>query len=94
MSTNEIQYRLQYCETLQELAIFWNYAKCNITDLNKCYLTEVKEVMKEYLKNLEESIIEEKKLNDWWKSILNMSKTEKKRLNEFNIKKLKYYGVL
>lgn len=94
MNTNEIQFRLQDCETLQELIICWDYVKGNITDENKSHLIEVKEVMKEYLSNRNESKIEEDILNDWWKGVLKMSKAEKNKLIDMNIKKLKYYGSL
>lgn len=94
MNTNEIQIRLQDCETLQELNLYWDSIKRSITDENKIHLIEVKEVMKEYLSNRNDSNIEEVKLNEWWKEVLNMSVSEKKRLTELYIKKLKYYGAL
>lgn len=93
MNTNEIQFRLQDCETLQELIVWWDYVKGSITDENKNSLIEVKEVMKEYLTNhRNESKIDEDKLNEWWNSVLKMSKSEKKQLIDMNIKKLIYYG--
>lgn len=94
MSTHEIQFRLQDCETLQELTVCWDYIKGSITNENKSHLIEVKEVMKEYLTNRIESEFEDVNFNVWWEGVLKLPKSEKQKIFGFNIKKLKYYGAI
>lgn len=94
MNTNEIQFYFQKCESIQELIVTWDNVKKYITNENKSHLIEVKEMMKEYLCNLKESNIEKDKLNEWWKKVLKMPKSEKMKLLDFNNKKLKYYGTI
>jgi len=94
MKSKDIKLHLLWCDTLEDLNISWEYYKKYIPDEDKEHFIEVKNIIKGALENKNVSNDEQNRLNEWYRNLLTMSPSEKKKLLDLNIKKLKYYGAI